>query len=674
MTVKSGLRNFIVNSTIESNHNVLIGDVFACLNVLEDSIVDCAITSPPYWDQRDYGFKGQIGNEENLNEYISKLVTIFSLLRNKLKPEGIFYLNIGDKYINKYGNTPLGMIPYKLAYFMQLEGWIVVDTIIWYKPNHMPSSVKNRFTNTYEPIFVFAKNNDNYYTKNREKFNNIVKIPLQQNSYSHMATYPEKLVSMLMTFLELPQHSTILDPFGGSGSTTKAVINLNNTTNLNLNSILIEAQIEYLNIILERCSLSKNNIKEIPFREYKIIELKSPSPNGFKYEKNDTLTFDYRSEIYIVKFSKNIEEMNQFLNILNINKDIVYDEGVIFFGLPNNDVRNLFLISQLDGWIIRNIIVIPLLNSWIPLVLLVKDTKLVNYELDLNKILVNHKNDCNMQYFDTDFVGYKVFRSKAYFLDNKTGLIVKVINKKSTGLPNTVVVKWEDGEITVEEVINEPVHNFKMEFSCPKCKINLVNYFKNRKVNFCPNCKFHLWKNIESIPNLSINLFEKDHNLDKFININIEKKNTKKDYQGKFANVDRKNMGQSPGARSSVSDVYFSTQRYYKFPHGLFNDYLNLFRQFKGYSKKQLTEMFPSSYKHTVGHWFRNDMGGCIPKIEDLLVLKQMLNFGDEYFELAGRMGIKLQSVIANSNGKNPGDYLEINKDSFIDMIKKLSD
>ena len=235
-------------------------------------------------------------------------------------------------------------------------------------------------------------------------------------------------------------------------------------------------------------------------------------------------------------------------------------------------------------------------------------------------------------------------------------------------------MKWEDGQITVEEVINDPVHNFKMEFHCPKCKINLVNYFKNRRENSCPNCKYHLWKSIESIPNLSINVFEKNQELNDFISIKVEEKNTKKDYQGKFVNTDRKNRGQSPGARSSVSDVYFSCQRYYKFPHGLFNDYLNLYREFKGFSKKQLTENFPESYKHTVGHWLRNDMGGCIPKIEDLITLKQMLNFKDEYFELAGRMGIKLQSVIANSNGKNPGDYLEIDKESFIEMIKKLNE
>lgn len=673
MTINSDLKNFLFNPEIGPNHEVLIGDVFACLNSLDNSSVDCAITSPPYWDQRDYGFKGQIGNEETLNEYISKLVTIFSLLRNKLKPEGVFYLNIGDKYLNKYGNTPLGMIPYKLAYFMQLDGWTIVDIIIWYKPNHMPSSVKNRFSNTYEPVFVFAKGPKNYYIRNRLNFSNIVRVPLQQTSYSHMATYPENLVVKLLKFLELPKDSTILDPFGGSGTTTRAVINFNNKTNLKLNSVLIEAQIEYLKIIVERCAILKNNIKKIPFEEYKFLEIQYPNSFGLKVTNKEKMNFDYQSELYIVKFSENIDDMYRFLHILVVNKDIIYDEGVIFWGLPNNDIQNLFLVSQLQDWVIRNIIIIPTKDSWIPVVFLVKDTKLVNYLFDVDKILINHKNDNKIQYFDTDFIGHKVIRSQTYYLGNKTGLIIRVNKRKTNGMPDSVIVKWEDGEITVEEVINDPINNFKMEFRCPQCKEILVNYFKNRKENFCPNCNFSLWKDIESIPNLSVNFFDHEFDINKLKNISVEEKlKTQKKYQGKFANTDRKNLGQSPGARSSVSDIYFSVQRYYKFPHGLFNDFLNLYLQFKGYSKKKFTEMFPSSYKHTVGHWLRNDMGGSIPKIEDLVKLKQILNFRDEYFELVGRMGIKFQSVIANSKGKNPGDYLEINKESFIDMIKKL--
>ena len=144
----------------EKNKETIIinSDVYAGLDYLEDNSIQCAVTSPPYWGQRDYGFKGQIGNEKKYSEFIEKLESIYRKLKEKLDSKGIFFLNIGDKYLSRYGNSKLGMIPYKLAKFMKDNGWILVDTIIWYKPNHMPGSYTNRFTSTYEPVFVFAKN------------------------------------------------------------------------------------------------------------------------------------------------------------------------------------------------------------------------------------------------------------------------------------------------------------------------------------------------------------------------------------------------------------------------------------------------------------------------------------------------------------------------------------
>ena len=141
---------------------ILHGDVYACLNYLKDNSISVAVTSPPYWQQRDYGFKGQIGQEESPEGFIGHLLTIFSKLREKLREDGIFFLNIGDKYQGQYGKSHLLMIPYRLAYHMKKDGWILEDIIMWYKPNHMPSSLRDRFTNTYEPVFVFAKNEDNH--------------------------------------------------------------------------------------------------------------------------------------------------------------------------------------------------------------------------------------------------------------------------------------------------------------------------------------------------------------------------------------------------------------------------------------------------------------------------------------------------------------------------------
>ena len=139
------------------NDIILCGDVYAGLSFLKDDSISVAITSPPYWQQRDYNFDEQIGQENTPNEYIGRLIKIFNILKTKLKDDGVFFLNVGDKYLNKYGKSHLLQIPYRLAYHMVNDGWYLQDIIIWYKTNHMPSSVTDRFTNTYEPVFVFAK-------------------------------------------------------------------------------------------------------------------------------------------------------------------------------------------------------------------------------------------------------------------------------------------------------------------------------------------------------------------------------------------------------------------------------------------------------------------------------------------------------------------------------------
>ena len=667
------LHSFIDNQEDkEHNHIILHGDVYACLHSLDDDSIDCAITSPPYWDQRDYGFRGQIGNEDTLEEYLLRLTTIFSLIKNKLKPNGVFYLNIGDKYLNKYGNTPLALIPFKIAFYLKRSGWIVEDTIIWYKPNHMPSSVKNRFTNSYEPVFVLTKQKENYFSLIREKISNIIKIPLQQITYAHMATYPENLVEKLVNILKLEESAVILDPFGGSGTTTKAIMNLNEKGNTKHRSILIEGQLDYVNIILKRCGLSKEKVINIDFIDYEYVHVDA-NIEFSELKISTNVVFDYKTDMYAIKFCHSQKDFHSIIITLK-EEDIIYDEGVLFVGLPDNDIINILYLQQhLPNWIIRNIVVIKKDNSWIPLVMLVKDTKLVKYEFEIDKILVNHKG-LNIQAFDAkEFIGYKVIRSQSYFKNNKSGYIVDILEERNTGLPSIVVVKWENEEITIEEVINNPRLDYKLNFLCPKCNHELKVFFRNRRETTCTKCNLQLWIDEKTVPQLDLNN-KKEFKIDlkKYEEIDIKEKNTKKEYSGKFTETNRKNMGQSPGARASVSEVYFTTQRYYTIPHGLFNDYLNIKRKVKKLSKTELTSLFPEDYKHTVGHWLRNDMGGSLPKVEDLQKLYKILELNDLYFKLIARMGIKLQTVLTNTNGKNPGDYLEITEGQFIGMITNL--
>lgn len=71
---------------------ILHGDIYASFEFLKDSSIAIAITSPPYWKQRDYGFKEQIGQEKTSEEYIGRLVKIFAKLNQKLRDDGIFFL------------------------------------------------------------------------------------------------------------------------------------------------------------------------------------------------------------------------------------------------------------------------------------------------------------------------------------------------------------------------------------------------------------------------------------------------------------------------------------------------------------------------------------------------------------------------------------------------------
>lgn len=135
-------------------------------------------------------WKGQLGLEPTPELYIEHLTKIFNKVKRVLKKEGTLWLNIGDTYggsRGKRGNTPTGinrpsfkespwpkgitanmpkclcMIPERLAWSLIQDGWVLRNKIIWYKPNAMPSSVTDRFSNRYEFIYMFSKQQKYYF-------------------------------------------------------------------------------------------------------------------------------------------------------------------------------------------------------------------------------------------------------------------------------------------------------------------------------------------------------------------------------------------------------------------------------------------------------------------------------------------------------------------------------
>ncbi len=165
---------------------LICGDALERLQTLPNSIADVCITSPPYYNLRDYKERGQIGNEETPEQYIEHLVGVFREVRRVLRDDGTLWVNIGDSYAtysgpqpptntrNKLGHTaktvPMGYkakdligIPWMLAFALRSDGWYLRQDIIWSKTNGMPESVTDRCTKSHEYIFLLAKNRKYYF-------------------------------------------------------------------------------------------------------------------------------------------------------------------------------------------------------------------------------------------------------------------------------------------------------------------------------------------------------------------------------------------------------------------------------------------------------------------------------------------------------------------------------
>lgn len=162
-----------------------------CLHTLAkmpDEFLDCVITSPPYWQLRDYGYNGQWGMEPTFQEYLEHLWQMMDEIYRVLKPNGTVWINLGDTYartggnsIGKkqpnalLGNTQKGirggnchgvegiknkcllLIPHRFAIGCIERGWIMRNDIIWAKRNGMPESCTDRFSKKHEYFFFMVK-------------------------------------------------------------------------------------------------------------------------------------------------------------------------------------------------------------------------------------------------------------------------------------------------------------------------------------------------------------------------------------------------------------------------------------------------------------------------------------------------------------------------------------
>jgi DNA modification methylase len=179
---------------------ILIADALSGLKTLKDKSANICVTSPPYYNLRDYGIDGQIGTETSPEEYISKLVEVFHEVKRVLADDGTLWIVIADCYagsgkgrnangefniktaVSKQrtntgscsgtltktqanGCKPKDLIgiPWLLAFALRDNGWYLRSDIIWEKPNAFPESVKDRCTKSYEHVFMLSKSKNYYY-------------------------------------------------------------------------------------------------------------------------------------------------------------------------------------------------------------------------------------------------------------------------------------------------------------------------------------------------------------------------------------------------------------------------------------------------------------------------------------------------------------------------------
>lgn len=263
-----------------AEYRVLVDDCVRAMRRLPEGSVNTCVTSPPYFGLRDYGCDGQIGNEATPEAFIDQLVRVFRAVRRVLRDDGTLWLNLGDSYGK--GKQLLG-VPWRVAFALQEDGWVLRQDIIWHKPNPMPESVRDRCTKAHEYVFLFSKSQKYFYdaeaiktpvkqdwgTRNRAagKYHNegsglaphsgleksyqtankrsVWSVTSKPFKGAHFATFPPELIEPCI-LAGCPDGGTVLDPFGGSGTTAGVAVKHGR------NAILCELNQDYADLIPAR--------------------------------------------------------------------------------------------------------------------------------------------------------------------------------------------------------------------------------------------------------------------------------------------------------------------------------------------------------------------------------------------------------------------------------------
>jgi DNA modification methylase len=206
-------------------------------------LIDVTITSPPYWNLKDYGFARQIGFGQPYHKYLADLKTVFDTVLSTTKPTGSLWIVADTLKLN----GELTLLPFDLATALRQTGWILQDIIIWQKDRTLPWSHQGKLRNIFEYIVFFTKSRHfkynvsrirdildlkNYWVRYPERYSPDGKAPSRawhipiprqgswgkmQNYVRHACPLPPPLIERILDLTTDPG-DLVLDPFAGSGS------------------------------------------------------------------------------------------------------------------------------------------------------------------------------------------------------------------------------------------------------------------------------------------------------------------------------------------------------------------------------------------------------------------------------------------------------------------------
>lgn len=209
------------------------------MDAVEDGSVQSVITSPPYWDLKDYGHDDQIGtSDESYELYHDRMQRVWQECYDALSEDGTMWVVV-DTVMDR---GDLQLLPYHIAERAEECGFVLQDMVTWYKPTAIAGMSKRNVVNKKEYVVYLSKSKEHKFREERgsngsedpaveegHRLGNLWRHPVKRGSVGtnvlHKAPYPISLINRIVE-VSTDAGDTVLDPFFGSGTTAYSALDL----------------------------------------------------------------------------------------------------------------------------------------------------------------------------------------------------------------------------------------------------------------------------------------------------------------------------------------------------------------------------------------------------------------------------------------------------------------